>query len=94
MIQYAESLDFEIFRSSDDLDKVVSYTQDFLKLYKDNMPLINTMVEYNYNLFFQLGSANDSNLKSIKEHYNITDSDFDLWFNKKGFSHLIKETNV
>lgn len=89
MMDYAKSLGFRLFNESNDLDDIVEDVRKFLKERKD----YTEDIEHNYNLFFKLGAENAALLDSIKEEYNVTQEEIDKWFNKTGFSHLIRKVD-
>jgi hypothetical protein len=106
MANYIKSLGFKLFDeymqypdylSEEDenlrLDLVVENTKQFLTAYKNNIDSIQADVEHNYQQFLKIGEENQSKLNLIQNRYNVTPADMDKWFNKKGFSHLIRRHN-
>jgi hypothetical protein len=75
------------------LNCVVENTKQFLSTYKDNVDNIKLDIEHNYQQFLKIGKENQIKLNEIQSKYNITDNDMNKWFNKKGFSHIIRKCN-
>ncbi len=89
MMEYVKSLGFKTFNSSNDLDSIV----ESVKIFLEQRPDVTNDVEYNYKHFFKLGEENTQVLIDIQNMFNISSEEIDKWFNKTGFSHLIRKPN-
>ena len=103
MFDYIKELGFKTFEEymlikdyaylpneEDRLDAIVENTKHFLEncsLYKDR---IEQDIQYNYDLFFKLAEQNIEILNSIRNTYNLEQTELNKWFNQKGFGHLVR----
>ena len=103
MFDYIKELGFKTFENymliqdyaylpneEDRLNAIVLNTRYFLEncnLYKDN---IEQDIQHNYNLFFKLAEQNIKILNSIRDTYNVEQTELDKWFDQKGFGHLVR----
>lgn len=103
MFDYIKELGFKTFENymliqdyaylpneEDRLNAIVLNTKYFLEncnLYKDN---IEQDIQHNYNLFFKLAEQNIKILNSIRDTYNVEQTELDKWFDQKGFGHLVR----
>ena len=103
MFDYIKELGFKTFENymliqdyaylpneEDRLNAIVLNTKYFLEncnLYKEN---IEQDIQHNYNLFFKLAEQNIKILNSIRDTYNVEQTELDKWFDQKGFGHLVR----
>lgn len=103
MFDYIKELGFKTFENymliqdyaylpneADRLDAIVLNTKYFLEncnLCKDD---IEQDIQHNYDLFFKLAEQNTKILNSIRDTYNVEQTELDKWFDQKGFGHLVR----